>query len=938
MDSSWIFKDYNNNVAARISQEMGLSPITAALLAQRGINSVDDARDFINVNLNDLTNAWLMQGVEVAVTRLRQSLANREKIVIYGDYDVDGICSIVILLECLELLGADVDYYVPNRFTEGYGLNAAAIEALAAQGVRVLVTVDCGISSVDEIAYAAEFGMDVIITDHHTLPPVLPPALAIINPKQDNDHRTTGLAGAGVAFKLASALGADAISQAQIHSWLELVALATVADQVPLLWENRILVKHGLLILEKSSRLGLKALMRATGLEGKPIQSWQVGFILAPRLNSAGRMESASISVELLTCKQTLLAEKLAERLCRMNDERKIIEELIYSQAVSQLEEQGKLHGEGMLVVSGDYWHRGVIGIVASRLSDCYHKPALVITWEGEVGRGSARTAGDFDICSAFRENRDLLLAYGGHKAAAGMSVSREKYEALIAALEMLYGADSQLQTGQKIYRADMEITEEEINAGLLQEIDLLRPFGEGNPAPYFVIRGTRLSRIGRVGKQREHLRFNIGSRRIAGIMFNRGDKSDSQLENCSQDLLFELDSNHFAGQSNLQMKVRDVRPAFLNKEGVDSSNQFHARLRLLSQVARENEAWRPVVFIYPSQRSLVKHQGLIEYFLGSHNMQWLHGQVNPWTLEEAVEELRQGVARIFLTTQAFWQYYLARFDLPDQLRLIVKLWPETLLECQGEDAVASEYVYWELPREAISLKPGLADQPTGTAVIYANRAETVRNYMGKYPHYLVEAGLKDMNARRLRRQDFWRSAESGLISDGTHTPGSPFIERLDRLILADSPLGLYELAAWTDYLDCSQSLSVEVAFGPDRLEHNRRYLRRLYPPAGMVEAVLTAYRQLSVRAEAPILQVAEAIRKHLGERNTLLEIRTALRIAADLGLCRYEKSGSIMATKLLECSQTIQDWESSPYVIEGIAENKILTDWEQELSRTMGW
>jgi len=938
LDSNWVFKDYSGDAAARISQALGLSPITAALLVQRGISSVDDARDFLNVNLTDLTNARLIQGVDTAVTRLRQALANREKIVIYGDYDVDGICSIVILLECLEMLGADVDYYVPNRFTEGYSLNNAAISVLAAQGVRVLVTVDCGISSVEEIAYAADLGLDVIVTDHHTLPPDLPTALAIVNPKQDNERGTISLAGAGVAFKLASALGEHVISEPEIHNWLELVALATIADQVPLLWENRILVKHGLMVLEKTCRPGLKALLSATGLAGKPIQSWQVGFILAPRLNSAGRMESARISVELLTCKQTALAERLAERLCRMNEERKIIEEQIYSQAVTQLEEQGTLHGDGVLVASGDYWHRGVIGIVASRLADCYHKPALVITWEGEVGRGSARSAGDFDICSAFRENRELLLAYGGHKAAAGMSVSRAKYEALKAALDEHYKDDFQRQSGQKFYRADMEVTEEEIHAGLLKEIDLLRPFGEGNPAPHFVIRGTRMNRIGRVGKRREHLRFNIGSQRVAGIMFNRGDKSDSQLEHCSQDLLFELDSNNFAGQSSLQIKVRDVRPAFISEERVHPTSQFHARLKLLSRVVRENEAWRPVVLIYPCQRSLVKHQGVIEYFLGRHDIQCLHGQVNPWTLDEGVRQLRQGAARIFLTTQPFWQYYLARFEIPEQLRLLIKLWAESSLESQAEVPVAREYVHWELPREGIFLHQGLADHEAGTTVIYANRVETCRNYSEKYPCFPVEAGLKDMNARRMRRLDFWRLAKSGLISDGTHTPGRPYIERLDRLILADSPLGFYELAAWTDYLDRGQTLSVKVAFGPDRLEQNRRYLRRLYPPAGTVEDVLVAYRQIPVNTEVPILQLAEEIRNHLGGQHTLLEIRTTLRIAADLGLCRYEKSGSIMATKLLECSQPTQDWESSPYVMEGIAETKILADWEQELSRTMGW
>ncbi|MDD3365001.1 MAG: DHH family phosphoesterase, partial [Syntrophomonas sp.] len=335
MDRIWEIQEYSEAVAKEIHQHLGISMVASRLLVQRGMLGADEARNFLDAGLDHLTDPMAMRGMEGAVDRIRRAIASQEKVVIYGDYDVDGVCSIVLLKDCLNNLGCQADYYVPDRFSEGYGLNKEAVEVLARDGCKLLITVDCGINAVEETKWAMSLGMDMIITDHHTPEPIQPSAWAVINPKNDDIKAIANLAGVGVAFKLACALGTGRIAQEKIYEWLDLVALATVADIVPLLDENRILVKYGLQALEKTKRPGLRALIREAGLEGKSIQSWQLGFVLGPRLNSAGRLGSARTSIELLDSHDEQEACAQAILLCNMNNERRLIEEGIFQEAVA---------------------------------------------------------------------------------------------------------------------------------------------------------------------------------------------------------------------------------------------------------------------------------------------------------------------------------------------------------------------------------------------------------------------------------------------------------------------------------------------------------------------------------------------------------------------------------------------------------------------------
>lgn len=937
--NQWEIQNFDTAAAAQISRELGLTPLTAALLVQRGLRDASQAREFISPDLHNMCDGSSMRGMSAAIQRIRQAIQDQEKIVIYGDYDVDGICSVVILKECIERLGGKVDYYVPNRFLEGYGLNVGALSALYQQGTRLIITVDCGISSVEEVHYAATLGLDIIVTDHHNPPPELPPALAIINPKQDEIPALAYLAGAGVAFKLACVLAEGTITQAELFDWLELVALATVADQVPLLQENRLLVKYGLVYLEKTRRPGLRALIKATGLEGSPVQSWQVGFILAPRLNSAGRMDSARTSIELLTCEEKIRSESLASRLCQINEERKVIEEKIFRQAVSQLESGGDFLADRILVVCGDEWHRGVIGIVASRLAERYGRPAIVISWEGDTGRGSARSIGEVDIFSALNNNKHLLLAFGGHRAAAGLSIGRKQILEFKSALEAHAQFLDLGSKGKKTYRADLEISESDISCELLEEIELLRPFGEGNPAPHFIIRDAGMDCVSRVGKKREHLKFTTSARRISGIIFNRGDLSDTQLQSYGQDLLFELDRNRFAGQNNLQMKVRDLKPAFISTERLNEADSFYRRLQILSRAAKEIESRRPVLLVYPGYRSLSKHKAVVEHFLGKNNVFEIHSHLNPVWLEHTVKHFRQGTNRVYITTLSYLHYYHLRFEMPENLRYIVRLWSTSRAGSFWDGLKRLEVEDWQLAKVAIHPGSDFLERSQGKTVMYANLAASVSYYREKYPLAHVESGLADPQARRKIRLDYLQDGEKLLISDGTHTPGRPYLSQLEKIVLADSPLGHYELAAWTDYLPSAQEMAVEVTFNREKLEYNRNYLRRLYPPVEVIEAVLSAYRGFSgSEAAIPAQQLGVSISRQLGGKYTGMEILASLRIAADLGLCRFEKSGSIMAAKQLRDHDQHLDSEASPYLLEGKAELEMLADWELELNRAMGW
>jgi single-stranded-DNA-specific exonuclease len=898
----------------------------------------DEARDFLNAGLDCLTDPMLIRGMAAAVDRIRRAIENQEKVVIYGDYDVDGVCSIVLLKECLNRLGCKVDYYVPDRFGEGYGLNKEAIESLARDGCLLLITVDCGINAVEETKYAMDLGMDMIITDHHTPEPIQPSAWAVINPKNDDIKAIFNLAGVGVAFKLACALGTGRITEEEIYEWLDLVALATVADIVPLLDENRILVKYGLRALENTKRPGLRALIREAGLEGKPIQSWHIGFVLAPRLNSAGRLGSARSSVELLDSYDEKDAGAKAILLCNLNNERRLIEESIFQEAVAQVDRDIELEEEPILVVGGEGWHQGVIGIVASRLADLYNRPTIVISWEGNTGRGSARSVGGFNLYDALKYASASLLQFGGHRMAAGLSIRLDQLYEFKLALRHYVDASLIELKRQKIYRVDMDIDEEDIREQLMEEIELMRPFGEGNPAPRFVLRASAISSPVWLGNNQAHLKFRTGSNNIEAIAFNRSDMIDYPLQKSSQDLLFELDVNEFRGKRSLQLKIKDLKSSIIPDTFNGEDCNYNRLMGAFRRTVEELREKRPVIFVYPAYRSLVKHQAVLEYYIDKQNLQLLHGHLSIEKRTSGQNQLAKGVGKVFLTTESFLQYYQKNFELPMGLSYIVHLWPLAMQhhnklnlgEREIETIHADKFSFYRSSDVQLD---------SGRVLVYANLGRTVNSLRKNYKYLQVEAGLTDMKQRRAVRREFMEVAKGVLVIDGTHTTGRTNFGCINQVILADAPFGRYEIASFIDSLRMENEIKVGLAFDRSSLKHNHSFLNRLYPDPDMVQATLAILRQNGLRMSSENTdKLVSRIRSELQPEYSRMELLSIMRILADLGLCRIEKSGSIMAINSMDVDNTMNRICSSPYYLEGLAEKQVLAEWETELNKYLVW
>jgi single-stranded-DNA-specific exonuclease len=551
-DWNWRLKPYDRQKAYELTQKLGILPVTARLLTQRGIKNAPEAYQYLYGGLKDLEDPLVLGGMDRAVARINRCIDAREKVMVYGDYDVDGICSMVLLLQALKKLGCQADYYVPDRFSEGYGLNLPAVEEIAQKGYQLLITVDCGISSCEEVETANRLGMDVIITDHHSPSQVLPEAFAVINPKLKARESTKDLAGVGVVFKLVQSLMESRAMAEDVYEWLDLVALATIADVVPLLGENRIFVKYGLKQMAHTNSLGLKALIKKAGLEGRPLTPWHIGFILAPRLNSAGRLENADLAVELLLTQDYAQAEELAGSLCQLNQERKSIEDKVFQEAVQQVTGGKEKELPPVLVLAQEAWHPGVLGIVASKIADKYQRPAILISWDGEEGRGSCRSIEGFDIYEALYNCREYLVKFGGHKLAAGLTIKRNSFEDFINAM-CLQGQDHLAVGAGKEQMADLLLDLDEISYRLMDELKMLEPFGEGNPTPRFITKSAEVREPLLVGKNQEHFKCHIGGI-FPGIAFFSGPHLlNSPYNESLHDLVYKLEKKEF-NNANLDL------------------------------------------------------------------------------------------------------------------------------------------------------------------------------------------------------------------------------------------------------------------------------------------------------------------------------------------------------------------------------------------------
>ena len=892
MSAIWKPKKYDPDTVSNLHKELGISATLAQLLYNRGIRDAEQGREFLFTSLNDLSRPINMNGVQLACERIEFAIEKHEKIVIYGDYDVDGICSTVILTECLQLLNAKVDNYIPDRFNEGYGLNSEAIKELATAGCNLLISVDCGITSVQEVALANSLGMEVIVTDHHTPSINLPAAVCIINPRLDKDSAASDLAGAGVVFQLVRALASDRIKPERIWQWLDLVCLATIADIVPLTGDNRILVRYGLEKIQTTFRPGLKALIKKTGRENEPITPWQVGFILAPRLNAAGRMASARISLELLTCSDEKQADQLAEQLCLLNNQRKEVENSILIEAINKIENDYAMQTAPILVVDGDNWHHGVLGIVASRLCERYLRPVIMISWEGDTGRGSARSVAAFNIFEALSHCQEYLLASGGHKMAAGLSLNRKDIELFRQKINRLGASQEQLLALDQEMEFEVELNGEFINTNLIKELDLLKPFGEANPQPVFCWRKCTVDRPCTVGDTRQHVRATINPGNFNMISFNRPDFMHLPTQEMYQDILFHLEENHFRNQTSIQLKILDMRTSMNN-----DSRQEESYWPEFNKYTRAIQDGRGVVIVFPTYRILCYGQQFISQYFRPHVIQPIHGRLSARQRQIAIQAF-QSNNQIFLITRAFANYYNKRYSWPDHISCGIHTFPFD----NRRTAESISGMVWDTWGQE---RPELIWLPLET-----------KEGTNKYDNIAELAATKS-----------W--------SDYENLGNSKFKAK----VMDQVPGSIFEAHLLIQSINIRGEMPVKVNFSAEDLKIIRDKLEQIYPDQATLLMVLSYLK----KERKPLISrrlsdICSSIQCETSVAITAEKVLSALNILVDLGLCQIDKQGSIIEIKLLPNRQTTLDLADSPYYLEGLAEKKAFADLETSLTETLVW
>lgn len=538
---------------------MSISDTVKTILKNRGVSSSTEIERFLNPRYEDSHDPFLLNDMEKAISRIVDAIDTSESIVIYGDYDIDGLSATTLLLDALGSAGAQVSAYIPDRFEEGYGINTEALKKLKKQGADLVVTVDCGSSSHEPLTWAVENSLDVIVTDHHTVKATLPPAVAVINPKRDdNTYPFTDLAGVGVAFKLAQALVEKGyIARGQEKWLLDLVALGTVCDVVSLTDENRIFVYYGLQVFAKTRRVGMQALMEVAGVDKNTIDTDHFGFALGPRLNAAGRIEHARLALELFTATDQAHARELARNLDGLNRQRREEQDRIYAMACEQAETYDK---DKVLVLSDSSWSHGIVGIVAAKIMERFGKPTIVLQELGDEAKGSARSMGDFSIVRAMDWSREVLTTYGGHHVAAGCKLKTTHIDRFRGFVNEYFdmGEYGDLRAEPV---ADIAVEElSHLNRDLLYDLERLAPFGMGNPRPLFAYEDIDISRYKLVGKEKTHVKVELAdaSGTLDGIGFNLA--SEFTRKKAKAQVWFELDENEYMGRNSLQAKIKAVK------------------------------------------------------------------------------------------------------------------------------------------------------------------------------------------------------------------------------------------------------------------------------------------------------------------------------------------------------------------------------------------
>jgi single-stranded-DNA-specific exonuclease len=563
----WETRAHDGAQAAALERELGVSPITARLLAIRGLSDLDVARRFLSPSLGDLHDPFRLAGMGQAVERILGAIARRERIAVHGDYDVDGVTSTVILRRALELAGADVVHFIPERMRDGYGLQPASLERLHAEGAKLAISVDCGIRGMDAARRARELGMDLIITDHHEPDVELPAAFSVINPKRhDCSYPDKNLAGVGVALKLVQALCGRTDRANLLPAFVKIAAIGTLADVVPLVGENRIIAKLGLGLLSRGPhRVGLRALLDVCGLTGKDIDSYHIGFVLAPRVNAAGRMSSPDIAARLLLASDEAMADEArelaalldAENLRRQQEEAEIV-----AQAKKIVETDLEVGSRTVIVVAGPGWHRGVIGIVASKLVDAFHRPAIVLSIDGDVAHGSCRSIPSFDLLGGLEASGDLLTKFGGHKQAAGLTIETARIREFRSRIND--HADERLGPDDLRPRLwlDGPLPFRGITAQVAEELASMAPFGAGNPSPLFTASRVEIVDGPRRVKER-HLKmaFKQDGKVMRGMAWRAAEREEFVTGHRDAiDLAFSLEQDTWNGEKYLQLSIADFK------------------------------------------------------------------------------------------------------------------------------------------------------------------------------------------------------------------------------------------------------------------------------------------------------------------------------------------------------------------------------------------
>ncbi|MDD5495810.1 MAG: single-stranded-DNA-specific exonuclease RecJ [Candidatus Omnitrophica bacterium] len=560
MRKIWRIKDPNPAGQDNLARNLNISKVTAQLLLNRGIETAKEANEFLKCSLSSCHDPFILRDMDKAVSRIKKAISSKEKILVYGDYDVDGITGVVVVYFTLKNLGAIVEAYIPNRIEEGYGLNMEAIKRAHENGVSLIVTVDCGIGSFKEVEYAASLKIETIVTDHHGIvEDRLPSAYAVINPLQRScKYPFKHLAGVGLAYKLVKALYENTPFFAE--DFLDLVSLGTVADVVPLIGENRVLTRYGISELNYRSRVGLNALIDASGLNGKEVTSWHIGFILGPRINAMGRVGSPQKAVELLLANNYEHASGLATTLNTENRNRQKIEARILDEALAKVEKEVNFRHHRVIVLAGENWHPGVIGIIASRLAEKYYRPAILISLDGKMGKGSGRSIEKFHLLEYLVKCRELLIGFGGHEAACGITIEKDMIDRFRDKINHEAAREAKEEIFSPKIDIDMDIPLNLLKENIITEIENLSPFGTENPRPILVSRNLKIKdrprQIGRGGFKMWVTDDNIT---CEAVSFGRQGLEIPE-PGSGIDLVYTPSMNSWQGLSSIQLELKDIK------------------------------------------------------------------------------------------------------------------------------------------------------------------------------------------------------------------------------------------------------------------------------------------------------------------------------------------------------------------------------------------